>query len=617
MTVTSPAADPAAFAPAGEAEWTELVRAEQTGRDPSTLGVPSREGLARKVVYSAVDLPPDVGRAGWRRGAATGDTLPASRPWIAVQRHADADLGRLNAALREDVEGGVDGLWVDLRASGANGIDRLDAAFAGIDLTALRYVGLDGCSGADGRLATVVRWLEHRGLDPAALPLSVRADPLRTLAVDGVVPGDLEQVVDALADAVRASIGSSPKARPITLTAEPVLGAGGHAVHGLGWLLANGAWVLRGLHARSFSVSDVAPRIELHLPLGQDLFVGIAAVRALRLAWTRLLVVYGVPNPAATFVHADCAAGGATVNDCWVNMLRSTGQVFAGVLGGADAVTAAPFDAVLGTPDRLGRRVARNTHHVLGEEAHLGDVLDPAGGSWYLERLTDQLARGAWAELQAIEAAGGAAQALTSGWLRARLDGAWSERRARIARRRAPITGVSEFANPGERVPTRPARPVVHTASTVGLRIDPLPVRRDAEDFEGLRAATAGAPPRVFLATVGPRPEWNARAQWVQNAFAAGGFEAVVDEESAGGTLRSRCEASGATVSCIVASDARYAEAVPEIAAALSQAGPVLVAGRPPPDLRDAWRAQGVTGFVHVGADIHGLLADLLCEGGR
>ncbi len=620
MTVTSPAADPATFPPVGEAAWNDLVRSEQKGRDPASLGVPSREGLPRKVVYSAADPSDATGAAGslpWRRGADPGDTLPAPRPWIALQHHADADPRRLHRALGDDVLGGVDGLWVDLRASNVTSVDSLAAAFADIDLKALRYLGLDGCSDAGGRLATVVRWVERAGLDPAALPLSMRADPLRTLATDGVVPGDLELLGDRLASTVRHCLDSLPRARPITLSAEPVLGAGGHAVHALGWLLANGAWILRGLQARGLDPAEVAPRIELHLPLGSDLFVGIAAVRALRVAWSRLLIACGVPRPAAPFVHADAAAGGATRNDCWVNMLRGTGQVFAGVLGGADAITAAPFDLVLGTPDRLGRRVARNTHHVLGEEAHLGDVLDPAGGSWYLEQLTDQLARGAWAEMQAIESVGGAAQALTSGWLRERLDAAWALRRDAVARRAAPLTGVTEFANPSEVVPARPAPPAVSTDTTAGLRIDPLPVRRDAEEFEGLRAAAARSPATVFVATVGPRAEWNARAQWVENAFAAGGFAVQVDEEGDPDALLARLQASGATVACIVGSDARYPEAVPALARALAARGPVLLAGRPPPELAQAWRSAGVGGFLHVGADLHALLAGLLAKGAR
>ncbi len=620
MTVTSPAADPAVFPSAGEPEWAALVRAEQKGRDPATLGVPTREGLPRKVVYTASDLPADASErtgAPWRRGSLAGDALPAPRPWIAVQRHADADLDRLNRALREDVEGGVDGLWVDLRASGADSLDRLDAAFAGVDLSALRYLGFDGCSGAHGRLATVIDWLSRAGVDAKPLPISVRADPLRTLAVDGVVPGDLDEALDRLAAAVRQSIEALPNARPITLTAEPILLAGGHTLHALGWLLANGAWVLRGLEARGLSAEQIAPRIELHLPLGRDLFVGIAAVRALRIAWTRLLVACGVPSPAPPFVHTDAAAGGASRNDCWVNMLRGTGQVFAGVLGGADAITAAPFDRVLGTPDRLGRRVARNTHHVLGEEAHLADVLDPAGGSWYLENLTDQLARGAWGELQAIEGAGGAATALTSGWLGERLDAAWANRRTKVARRKVPITGVSEFANPAETVPTRAAAPVVDTAGTVGVRMDPLPLRRDAEDFERLRKATAAAPPTAFLATVGPRPEWNARALWVGNAFAAGGLMVQEDDGAAPDDLDAliaRYEASGAGIACIVASDARYLQAVPELAPRLSALGPVLLAGRPPESEAETWRAAGVGAYLHVGADIHGLLSQLLTD---
>ena len=600
----SPAAPTAVFPPAGREEWTALVRAESKGRDPR--GKATRAGLPRQVVYGpedALDGDPQ------RRGRHRGDALPAARPWVAIQRHADADLDRLSQALREDVDGGVDGLWVDLRASGANSGAWLDKAFRGVDVAALRYLGLDGCSDAHGRLKTVLKWLEDRDL--SRVTLSVRADPLRTLATDGVVPGDLQLALDRVQRAVDLA-ERLPAARPVTLTAEPVTRAGGHAVHALGWLLANGAWVLRGLDLRKRAVADVAPFLELHLPLGRDLFEGIAAVRALRVVWARLLTAYGAPGAAPAFIHADAAAGGATRFDPWVNMLRSTGHTFAAIVGGADAITVAPFDRPHGIPDRLGRRVARNTHHVLGAEAHLGDVLDPAGGSWYLEQLTDQLARGAWAELQAIESAGGAAEALTSGWLHARLEAAWTERAARVSHRKEPITGVSEFANVGETLPERPAHPRVDTANTDGMRITPLPSRRDAEQFEALREATAGAPPRVYLATIGPRSEWNARALWVRNVFAAAGFEV---EEPEGVELEDLdrligdVEDSGAVAACVVAADPRHEAAVPALVAGIGALGPLFVAGRPPDD-----HVPGVTGYVYAGADIGALLADLLTK---
>ena len=597
MPDSSPAVPTSVFPPAGRAEWDALVSAEPSGR--IARGLPTRAGIPREVVYDG-SMTPALDPS--RRGSGA-----PGRPWIAIQRHTDPDLRSLNAALREDVAGGVDGLWVDLRASRLNSSAALRVAFDGVDLAALSYLGMDGCSDAQGRLATVQRWLAARGDDLSGLTVSLRADPLRTLALDGVVPGDLQLALDRLQRAVDHA-ADLPRARVVSLSAAPILGAGGHMVHALGWLLANGAWVLRGLDLRLRPVADMAAQIELHLPLGSDLFEGIAAVRALRIVWRRLLLACGHPAPSAAFVHADASSGTATRNGPWINMLRGTGQVFAGALGGADAVTAAPFDGALGRSDRLARRVARNTHHVLDAEAHLGDVADPGGGSWYIESLTDALARGAWAELHAIEAAGGAAEALTSGWLRGRLDAAWAARAARIATRAAPITGVSEFAHIAEELPAREPAPVVDTSTTAGVRIAPLPRRRDAEPFEALRARTAGAPPRVFLATVGPRSEWNARAVWIANVLAAAGID-VVEPEPADrldvDAVLARYTASGAGAACIVAADHRYGEAVPLLAPRLH--GPVLLAGKPPDG---GW--PGVDACVFVGADLVELLAELL-----
>lgn len=208
-----------------------------------------------------------------------------------------------------------------------------------------------------------------------------------------------------------------------------------------------------------------------------------------------------------------------TRRDPWVNMLRATIATLAAGVGGAEAVTVLPFDHALGLPDAFARRVARNTSTILVEESHLSRVIDPAGGSWYVERLTDELAEAAWSFFRTIERDGGQAAVLRSGRLRTDLATTWALRSKKLATRREPVTGVSEFPHLGEKPVERAPAPESRTGG--------LPrVRRD-EAYEELRArsdahlAATGSRPRVFLAALGPAAAHTARLTFAANLFQA------------------------------------------------------------------------------------------------
>jgi methylmalonyl-CoA mutase len=277
-----------------------------------------------------------------------------------------------------------------------------------------------------------------------------------------------------------------------------------------------------------------------------------------------------------------------TRRDPWVNMLRTTVACFAAGVGGADVVTVQPFDAALGLPDAFSRRIARNTSSLLVEEGHLARVLDPAGGSWYVESLTDQLAQAAWDWFTEIERAGGLVAALDSGLVRDRLAAAWDARAQRLATRKDALTGVSEFPNLAEKLPSRePAAEILPSGG--------LPRVRAAQEFEALRdAADAAAErPKVYLATIGPIARHTARASFAGNLFQAGGLE-TPSGDGAGGFGD-----AGTTVACICGTDKDYASAAAELVKELraAGAGQVWLAGKP--DLG----IDGVDGYVYAGCD--------------
>ncbi len=334
--------------------------------------------------------------------------------------------------------------------------------------------------------------------------------------------------------------------------------------------------------ALALLVADLRERapagdLSIRIAVGRDTFGEICKVRALRACARKVLTAAGAPEVTPS-IHAVCSSRTMTQFDRWTNMLRGTTQIFAAALGGADLVTPLPFDA---SPH--ARRVARNAALVLRDESHLGRVVDPAGGSYYLDTRTDELARAAWTRFQAIEATGGIADRATKAALRARFDASWAAHAKAIAKRKEPIVGVSEYANVDE-----------HTAPPQAY-----PGHRDSEAFDALRASIP--PTHVTLVPLGPPSEHRARVGFATALFATAGLR--VHEASS---------AMRPEVAVICGSDERYASEAAAKARELRAAGfaHVVLAGRPGA-IEDALRAAGVDQFIYLGCDVIAVLAEL------
>lgn len=399
----------------------------------------------------------------------------------------------------------------------------------------------------------------------------------------------------------------------MSVDALPYHEAGASAAEELGCSLATGVAWLRDLTAAGLSVEAACGQLEFRYAATADQFLTIAKLRAARRVWARVAEACGAdPAAGAQRQHAVTSPVMMSRRDPWVNMLRTTVASLAAGVGGADAVTVLPFDHALGLPDGFARRIARNTSTILMEESHVGRVIDPAGGSWYVEQLTNELAQAAWAWFQEIERAGGQEAALRGGLVAERIGTTWESRKKNLARRREPVTGVSEFPLLAQSAVERDPAP---TAPAGGLP----KVRRD-EAFEVLRArsdahlAANGARPRVFLAALGPAAAHTARTSFAANLFQAGGIEPVHDPVSVDAASAAEAfTASGAVVACICSSDALYAEHAGPVAEALKSAGAlrVYLAGRPG-EQRETYERAGVDEFVVAGSDAVAVLSSVL-----
>ncbi|MFD0904475.1 methylmalonyl-CoA mutase subunit beta [Actinomadura sediminis] len=580
----------AAFPPAERDRWREMVKGVLRKSGAATDDTPleeieglltreSYDGVPIGALYTAEDAP--AGRPGLapcvREVRPDGEGLAG---WDVRQRHDHPDAAVTREAIITDLENGVTSVWLRLGEAGTP-VAALPDALRGV-LLGLAPVVLDAGEDAAEAAEAFLALAADRG-DAGAATGNLGLDPLGLAARTGTA----RPLDEAAAFAARCA-REFPRLRSVVADGTPYHDAGGSDAEELGAAVAAGVAYLRALTGAGLSVDEAFGQIEFRLAVNADQFSSIAKLRAARRLWTRVAEVSGAAEGTAARIHAVTSAAMMTRRDPWVNMLRTTVAAFAAGVGGADAVTVLPFDARLGLPDDFARRIARNTQTLLLEESSLARVVDPAGGSWYAERLTEDLARAAWDRFTGIERAGGLAAALGSGLVADRIAATWARRRKDIARRKAPLTGVSEFPNLTERLPERepaPARPG-----------GGLPVVTYAQDFEALRdrsdahADAAGARPAVFLATLGPIAVHTARASFAANLFQAGGLATVTGppEEFA---------ASGAPVACVCSSDKVYAEQAADAARTLKDAGAkrVWLAGK--------GTYEGVDANVFAGCD--------------
>ncbi|WP_285693893.1 methylmalonyl-CoA mutase subunit beta [Actinomadura sp. NBRC 104412] len=596
------------FPPAERDRWREMVRGvlRRSGAASEDTPLEEIERLLSRDSYDGVPVAPlytrdDAvpGRPGLapylRRVRPEGEGLAG---WDVRQRHAHPDPAVTREAILADLENGATSLWLHLGETGVP-VAALTEVLRGVHLD-LAPVVLDAGPHTKEAAESLLTLIGERGHAQRALG-NLGADPLGLQARTGG-PLDGRAMDEAAALAVRCA-REFPGLRAITVDATPYHDAGGADAEELGAAVAAGVAYLRVLTGAGLSVDEAFGQIEFRLAVNAGQFPSIAKLRAARRLWARVAEVCAGPGgqgDRTARLHAVTSSAMMTRHDPWVNILRTTVAAFAAGVGGADVVTVQPFDTRLGLPDDLARRIARNTQTLLLEESSLARVVDPAGGSWYVERLTEETARAAWDRFTEIEKAGGLAAALESGLVAERIAATWERRRADLARRKAPLTGVSEYPNLAETLPEREPAPRPDAATGGGL-----PVIRYAQDFEALRdrsdahAEATGSRPKVYLATLGPIAAHTARSSFAANLFQAGGIETVdgPPEGFAG---------SGTTVACLCSSDALYEEQAADAARTLRQAGAMKV-----------WLAgkgsyEGVDSRVHAGCDAVAVLETTL-----
>jgi methylmalonyl-CoA mutase len=478
LSPSTPATDrpTADFPPAGYGDWRRLVESELKGAPfDKRMFTRTFENITLKPLYlreDAANLPHLGSFPGFppfvRGGRAAGYD---GQPWAISQEITCSSPSEFNHEARNSLAGGLNALNMVLDTATRNGRDPdwarpeevgsgglsiatlqdLERALEGIDLRTTTLFVRSGAS-AMPFAALLFALARKRRQEPGALRGCIEMDPLGVLSHEGSLPQSLETAYREMAALTRWASEHAPKVQTICVHSRAWHESGANAVQELAFTLATAVEYLRQMDQRGLVANLAAPRVRFAVTVGVNFFMEIAKLRALRMLWSRAVAAIGGDAGAQKLsLHVRTSQWNKSVCDPHNNMLRTTVEALAGVLGGCDSLQVGAFDEVARPPDDFSRRIARNTQLILQKECNLTQVQDAAGGSWFAEVLTAQLASGAWSLFQEVEQLGGMGAALAAGFPQKLIDTVAAEKIKAAATRRQSIVGVNQYANPREK----------------------------------------------------------------------------------------------------------------------------------------------------------------------
>lgn len=680
------------------AQWLTTVEKDLKGKPfEKTLVKKTYEGIDIQPMYFDEDLDNLAyvdslpGQAPYLRGITAAGAVRES--WGIAQEITLADPAECNQALQLDLSRGQNSINVVFDQATRAGLDPdqataelvgkdglsltsladAEAAFAGLDLSQRPCRFVCG-SDAVAQTALVVGWLEKHQQESKKLRGSICADPLAVLAETGSLSYSLDTAYDRMAQLCSWAKEDAPGLRTVAVKVSGYQNSGASAAQEIAFALAAGVAHIRALRERGLDIQTIAEALHFEFAIGADFFMEIAKFRAARLCWSQVVESFGGDEECRKMhVHAVTSRWNKTEVDPWVNMLRVSTEAFSGIAGGVESLHVGPFDEVFRIPNEFSRRIARNVQIVLREEGHFDKVIDPAGGCWYVEQITSQLAEKAWQLFQQIEGTGGMPKALLDGFPQQETTGVAAKRAKNIATRTDKFVGTSMYPNllekPIEKTPfdhaafqkkrteqlagkkgmadlapiyaaknetnspqlMRAAIQAAKNDATLGeicaalakdgdetIKAEKLNIHRGAEPFEKIRRATeayiakTGHAPELFLANMGPIPQHKARADFATAFFNVAALATTANDGFK--TVEEACKAalaSGTKAMIICSTDDTYPEIVPTLAKAVkaAKADMMIILAGYPKEYIESFKEAGVDEFLHVRANALDLLS--------
>ena len=589
-------------------QWKAKVEADLKGAPfDKKLVWRTNEGFNVQPMYRAEDIV----------DLKTTDSLPGQYPyvrgtktnndWLSRQEIIAETAEEANAKALDVLTKGINSLGFKVKEATEEEVKTL---LNGVDLEKVE-VNFVCCPRKALQLAKVVaEYLKSVGAEKT-FKGSIDFNPFKKALKHGVeFPGDIAAMGKEIVETVK----DIPGLKVLSVNSEMLSNAGAYIYQELGYAMSWGAEWLSLLTEAGVDADEAARRIKFNMGISSNYFMELAKFRAARMLWAQIAKQYGVSDDAAKqAVHATTSRFNQTIYDAHVNLLRSQTETMSAALAGVDSITVVPFDDPYQTPDDFSERIARNQQFLLKEESHLDKVVDPAGGSYYVETLTVALATEAWKLFLDVEDKGGFLAAVNEGLVQKTVTESSEKRHTDVARRKEILLGTNQYPNINEKA----ADKIKKTSAcgcgcaTENVEGKTLPVSRAASDFEALRLATEAASnrPKVFMLTIGNLAMRLVRAQFSTNFFGCAGYE-IIDNlgfDTVAQGVDAALEA-GADVIVLCSSDDEYATLAPEAFKYLNGRAEFVVAGAPA--CADELKAVGIKDFVHVRCNVLDTLRD-------
>lgn len=593
-------------------EWKEKGEAALKGKSIDSLLNKTYENITLKPLYTKEDqnlkdLSQFPGQADFRRGVGL-----AGHDWEVSQKITAENAENLKEKLSSALDRGQTAISFEVDAKLLLGLEDVLKEYSEKYPYSLNAKELHG--EILDLLAILPKAQECKGF--------IAQDPVAALAEKGAAEDNIAADYDALYESVKRAAEKLPQVKTILSDTTPYHNGGANAVQELAVSLSTAVFHIEQLTERGLSLETILAKLIFQFSIGANFFMELAKLRAARILWSKVALAYGAEEEQQKMtISSETSAFTKTVYDPYVNMLRSGNEAFAAVLGGAQYLHVSPFNEPEGTETELSGRIARNTQLILKEESLLTKTADPAGGSWYVENLTNEIAEKAWELFLLIEDKGGIVEVLKQGWLQQQIAEVMEKRQEAIFTRKQTIVGTNKYANLQDE-PLQVSFENEDSAVQGQAFIAAIPQVRLSQPFERLREKAAaleknGAKMTVGLLTLGRLKEHKPRTDFVTGFLSPGGIST-----EGSGELQSIEEAldfiskSSYTHYCICGSNNRYEEVGPEFVKSIKDKYPnvkLYLAGLPN-EGEQGWMDKGIEEFIHVKSNCYSTLSALINE---
>jgi methylmalonyl-CoA mutase len=593
------------FPPVSTEEWKAKINVDLKGADyDKKLVWRTNEGFNVQPFYRKEDL----------ENLPTLGSLPGEFPfvrgtrdnndWLLRQHVCGKTPAEINANIHHCTERGVQSISVDWKKDYTQA--DLAAVLKGVDLTKVE-VNLLSCPNSAVEAATALVAIVKEANAAESFRGSINFDPYKTLLKKGVkFPKCIKETALNVYNTVKEISGL----RCFAVDSYLLNNAGAYISQELGYALAWGAEWLNVLTEAGLKPCEANSRLKFNMGISSNYFMELAKFRAGRMLWAEIVKAYNPCSDGACKmnVHAITSEFNQTVYDAHVNLLRSMTETMSAALAGVDSIETLPFDLQYKHPDDFSQRIARNQQLLLREESHLDKVVDPAGGSYYIETLTTSIAEQAWKLFNEVEDKGGFAEMLEKGDVQKHVNESGVKRHTDVARRKEVLLGTNQYPNFNEKALDK----IQECGCSCGCNgesaegaVETLKFNRAASQFETLRLATErfGRRPKVFMLTIGNLAMRLARAQFSSNFFGCAGYEIIdnIGFQSVKEGVDAAVE-KGADIVVLCSSDDEYAQYAPEAYKELAGRALFVVAGAPA--CMEELKAQGIEDFIHVRVNV-------------